>query len=408
MRRFVPLTLFLLAATLSTASQEGSPLLFVSRLSAQAEGSTVVLTWSPPAGYSGELTLFRYTEEIAAENLNRAELLDEVGSDQTSYRDLPPEAGKDYYYGVFVTVNGKPNEVFIPFRNITTRPVRIEETVEERQAITLFTELRARAVNDAVELTYRATRRNREILIYRDTEPVTTRHDLVEATLIATSNSSKEVFRDYPIPGVTYFYALIDSARLRMSPEQDDSFSYTEAGVTIELAPDRGGSAPGLGTLRAKPLPYLSLSREFLSDRDLPRESIISETAPLPLRHETVLALNEIASEIEALHPSVPSATTLPPDIQSGERDPNYALFQILSGPFAEGDWRRAENELNRLGRLSHPAKIEARIHFYLGQTLFFQERFRDAFLEFLMANNHYYRESSVWLDRLYRTLRRK
>ena len=50
---------------------------------------------------------------------------------------------------------------------------------------------------------------------------------------------------------------------------------------------------------------------------------------------------------------------------------------------------------------LSLPRKpeIEAHARFYLGQTYFIEGRKRDAFMQFLLAQDVYYKETQPWLE---------
>ena len=51
---------------------------------------------------------------------------------------------------------------------------------------------------------------------------------------------------------------------------------------------------------------------------------------------------------------------------------------------------------------------MQARAHFYLGQTYFFNNRPREALLEFLLADDSYYHEVELWKDACFRQLEKE
>ena len=47
-----------------------------------------------------------------------------------------------------------------------------------------------------------------------------------------------------------------------------------------------------------------------------------------------------------------------------------------------------------------HSKETESRIHFYLGQSMFFQKRFSKALIEFLSSENDFKLASAYWIDK--------
>ncbi len=89
--------------------------------------------------------------------------------------------------------------------------------------------------------------------------------------------------------------------------------------------------------------------------------------------------------------------------------DRDETLLQgIVKGPFSAGDAPAAENQLLDFLSLNRPADVQARAHFYLGQTYFFNNRPREALLEFLLADDSYYHEVELWKDACFRQLEKE
>ena len=100
-----------------------------------------------------------------------------------------------------------------------------------------------------------------------------------------------------------------------------------------------------------------------------------------------------------------PQRTVLPADVTpSLDRDAGV-LQGIVNGTFLGGDPDRSEKALLGFLSLHHPPQVQARAHYYLGQTYFFGKRPRDALLEFIQAEDGYYHEVQVWENACFQKL---
>ena len=100
---------------------------FVSKLKAKADESQILVTWRNPRNVEGAILLYRHSTEIGPDNLADAVTIARLGADQESYRDTPPD-DKLYYYAVLIEdPSATIQELFIPFRNKTSKGVRITE-----------------------------------------------------------------------------------------------------------------------------------------------------------------------------------------------------------------------------------------------------------------------------------------
>ncbi|MFP4564116.1 MAG: tetratricopeptide repeat protein, partial [Spirochaetia bacterium] len=76
-----------------------------------------------------------------------------------------------------------------------------------------------------------------------------------------------------------------------------------------------------------------------------------------------------------------------------------YTLKSILNKEFEERRWIETESLLNKFLSVHRSESIERRARYYLGQTLFFQGKYRDALLEFVLIRDELYVHVEPWLD---------
>jgi TolA-binding protein len=100
------------------------------------------------------------------------------------------------------------------------------------------------------------------------------------------------------------------------------------------------------------------------------------------------------------MKPQVLAADTTP--MPGGEL---ARLRDIVTGPFLGGDVKGAQKMFLDFLRLPRTAEIEAHARFYLGQTYYIEGRQRDALLQFLLAQEHYYQETKPWEDACFELL---
>ena len=100
---------------------------FVSRLKAETQGSSVVLTWKDSSDARGPLRIHRHIEEITDSNFADAKSIAEVPYGVGSYTDYPSDT-LQYFYAVTVAdETGKRYDLLIPFRNKTLSPRGVQE-----------------------------------------------------------------------------------------------------------------------------------------------------------------------------------------------------------------------------------------------------------------------------------------
>jgi len=379
---------------------------FVSRLSVKPEGPGIILTWKKSPDVKGGYVLFRHSQEITESNLEKSVRVAEVGPDTESYIDYPADT-TPYYYAVIGKNNeGNLHKLFIPFRNKTIRAISIETLPKEEQTAAKIADIEAISNEDVITVSFKASPSDRSLIVYRGTKPFESASDLSGATLVTTVSSANTSVKDYPVPGIEYYYGIIDSGLLKVG-----SISFT-AGKNATDTPvsiastERIGLKPIVsGDSRSVPLPLLPVDITVQSGKILSSPATPKDAETQSLTDKTKEALTVLYTLIPKREQRNVEPEILPEDNVVHERGDAYTLQIILNGPFKQKDWGNSVVKFKNFLRIHRNEKIEARARFYLGQSLFFLNRIREGFLEFLLSSEHYYAPSREWMNILFQRL---
>ena len=384
-----------------------SSLLFVSRVAAVPETSSVKITWQDPNDESDfRLLILRYTSEITKENVKEVKAIAVVEKGEQNYTDFPPDTS-EYYYAVLIQdESGIAQDVLIAFRNKTTTAVKISEVQNNEAAKAEIKEIKAVAKSDAILLTYTASRLDRELIIYRSTSPIIENNDLVGAILIDSVSSDILSYTDRPIPGIPYYYAVFDAVSLKIGkPRLTHGQNILSVPVEIQLA-DISTQTGAYQNTRAQPLPFLQLNDSIQTGESLRSSLPFSTIETMPLSADTRVAVESLLKSKEVSLSIDPEPTILPPDVINPDNADPYALSGILTATFLNEAYEDAEIVLRSYLGIKRSEELTSRAHFYIGQCYYFLGKYREAFIEFLFAEDIYYAESQVWIDILYEKLK--
>lgn len=400
------LTLLAVASVVPTYAQQqadGSESVFapyVSRLRVAFKDPKVLLTWQNPSDVSGLLQIYRSTQPITGATFADARLVGTAQAGSESFLDVPASPG-DYYYAVLVQKPGDGTyQVFIPFRNVTLQPVKVALTATQSELAASVSGIHAVERDHSVVLTFEASRPNRKLDLFRSTSPILSSDALAAATRIQQVDSAKTSVTDYPVPGIGYYYALVDSALLTTGDVKlAGGIDATISPVTLPLGANQIGiPTQPVPPRRGTPLPYLVLSQDVQSGATL-APSLVAPSAPQLLSRPTQAAATALVDDISSPKPAVLKPEILPEDRTAGAKGDEYTLKSILDTPFADRMWDRSAQLLTNFLSLSLPKEIEARAQFYLGQTYYFQGAYKQAFLAFLLARDNYYTSVEPWIN---------
>jgi hypothetical protein len=399
MKSPVPVALLLLAlggalgAQQAQSSEVFAP--FVSRLKAVADESGVVLTWRKSSDIDGAYLIYRSKKEITDQTFPQAEFILRVAAGTESYTDYPP-FGLDVYYAVLIEgADGKLYSIFIPFRNKTTTAVSVRPPPPEQEIAAEVTRLKASIQGEAIVLTFSASSADRPLILFRSTRQIRRVEDIVATSSVVPLSAGSTMYEDRPIPGVEYYYAVVDAKLLQAGkaaivPGQNSLSQSSQVPLSAAQAPSRA---------RSRPLPRLMIPAGV----EFGDELIPSAPFLLPRQQELGPAA---AKAVARLRASIRPAPRQPPvpvileeDRAAGARGEDSLVADIVQGPFAAKSYTDAEDRLQRFLRIERGPKAEARAHYYIGQIQYLRGDFQDAFLTFLLANELYYAETQPWID---------
>lgn len=388
------------------AQTNGDSAPYVSRLRTDVEGSAIKLLWQDSNITGAKYVVYRYTQEITSENLQNAERVAVVPAGQQSYIDRPPNK-QDYYYAVLIEEpSGKVNDLFIPFRNVTTEGVSVSTLAGQQQAYADITSLKATRDGTHIHLTFKSSSSNRELVIYRSTSPMKDEAELLSAVSIGVIPSSKDSFEDTPVPGIPYYYAIIDTAMLadgKVSLAMGEN--ATDAGVEVPIQTNASGQVE-YAPKRPRPLPFLTLTSNLETGAKLPGQTPSVVSNATPLTKSTSTAIDALLGSLPARRQAAMKPTVLDPEkgvvVSGGEE---YLLKNIIDGTFASKDWPKTIKALDAYLNIRHSKPVESRARFYLGEAYYFAGDYRKSFLQFLFVENQLYTETQPWMDALFAKL---
>ncbi len=378
---------------------------FISKLEAKVQNNSVILSWSDAEAAIDHYEVYRSRSSFNRSSFDSSTLVSRVSAGQETYRDYPPTTDQYYYAVLAAKDDDSVYELFIPYRNVTVTGLAVESTSSPEKLATKVTSITASVKGDAVYLDFDRTKPDRPIIVYRSTSPLRSMEDLVDATSLSSQNSSENRVVDYPLPGISYYYAVFD-AKTAMAGSYEFLVGENTTGEAVEV-PLEQSTLISLEsrTKRSTPLPYLLLSESVLTGEELSVSLSFDRMGKAKtLEPETVKAFDALLRKgSTASQKDKPSPELLPADrVSSQMRGAEYRLSKMVQDGFSSKQWPALERRLEEFLLIDHGDYIEHRAHFYLGQALFFQQDYRRSFLEFTLARDDYRREVDRWLNFLY------
>ena len=404
-RFFLAAALFIAVFVLPLTAQEGSSVFapFVSRLQGELRNNLVRLSWQDSPDVRGPVYIFRSSFPI--EGTPHGIRPVEVPYGVQSFVD-EVEYGLNYYYYVAASdFSGRRYDIFINTNNMisvsvtaqdgvaqTPVPAASPEAMPPSRVWSGVSSLEVVPQDDRVIITF-SVENVRSAALYRSIRPIAHTPDLLGAVIIQTRITSP--FTDFPVPGIPYFYAVID---------EDDLLGGTVSIVPglnatrspVEISMSRG--APGLDapaqSIRAMPLPQLATMTAASGN-----ELSANASAPVELSPQAARVLESIPVR-PPVDPASRSPRVFARDLEvytaGGEEQ---ALSYIIRGSFGRRDWESARNELSSFLALPRSPEVTARSRFYLGQCFYFMNRPREGLFEFLAIQDLFPGESREWVQ---------
>jgi hypothetical protein len=421
---------------------------FVSRIRLSTRDPEVRLSWQDSEDVSGSYSVYRHTSPITADTFRLATLVAEVEPGVQSFIDAPDTPGNYYYAVIAKSAAGETYEVFIPYRNTTSNAVTVANTATVVEQAARVREIAAFEETGSILVEFEADQVGRDLIIYRSTKPFVAGSDLLAAGVVATLPSTLKSTVDYPVPGVPYYYGVVDAAlvedgsvtfvpgenattepveiplvtaaapdpvpetTVEREPEPADDpaveqpVETAQASTTVSADPPASASAstadqpfsPTVVSRRPLPLPFLQLNTDLETGRRIGDANIVVPD-PQPVSSNTRGAIETLLAGLTGAPTSAAEPVILPDDTLTDPRGAEYTLRTILDGPFKGLAWEDALLQLNNFLTLPLSDEIRSRAVFYRAQCYYFTGDTQRAFVEFLLARGRYFTEVEEWLD---------
>jgi len=384
---------FAVCVSLAAQSREAYP--YVSQIKAESRNNLIRITWVDSPDARGPVYIFRSARPFSVSvPANIRPITVRYGVQY--YVDDTDDMENVYYFIAASDISGRRFDIIIPQINSTS----VHPGTQDAASGTLFAEtaesqppvqergissLRANRDGEGVVISFFSESTEKKIVLYRSMQPITQSQDLLNAVIVRSGISSP--FVDFPVPGFPWYYAVIyedeiSGGNIAIRP----GINATTTGVSIV------GEGTAEQALRPIPLPMLALRNAVGEGYFLPE--IIEHT---PLSAEAASILND--AEINKIYHVLKTPRVFVIDLQAPSSGEDSVLFQIVNEYFCHLDWENARINLQHYLSLPRSKDVEARARFYLGQTLYYTERYRDALLEFLYIRSIHPVEANNWID---------
>lgn len=367
-------------------SRDVPPAPVVSSLVAASSGSTVTLAWVAASDVDGENLVLRSNRPITAANYGAAETRATLPVSATSWSDTVPDSA-EYYYAIQTRdIDGTLYDFFLPASNSLLVPVKAETEIAPNPVA--FTAFDAMTRNDAVIITWNSSVPDKNLVLYRSTSPFADMTSLVQAVVVSTFKDDGAPYVDYPVPGIPYYYALLDEDSIRSGSAIIAEGRNTNR-IPVEIpsmyVKIKRASLPAV---RSMPLPWLNPDGEAT----VPAVRFSPETERIIASYIT----GGTPVSRPAYKPYIFEKDVNP--LASGEE---YTLQSLLRGNFAGAKWIESIADLSAFLAIRRTEETSDRTHFYLGEALFFAGTYDKALLEFLLSQDRYYNQSKEWIERV-------
>lgn len=387
------IVILLLLAAASLHADDGP---FVTGIRVATRDPEVRITWRDAPGHDGTYRVYRHTAAIVRDSFPDSVVAGTVEPGIEAFVDRPPTPGFYHYAVVAYDADDAPVAEFIPFQNVSSQPVEITSTASIEEIAADVTSITAGAGASAITVNLVATRADREIVLYRSIQPFHGPESLLDATRVATVAGVRLEVRDVGIPGVPYYYAAFDAALVsagKITPVAGRNVLAESVEIPLPVAAPR--VAPQPAGPRDRPLPLLRITPSVTDGARGP--------SALPERREldrvTLAAVRSLLASAPDLRPADRSPEILEIDRIGTAQGVDGAIHSIVTGPLANGRWTEAAELLRNVRAAAFEFDTQARIAFYRGQALFFAGNTREAFFEFLTAEEALHERATPWIE---------
>ncbi len=271
-----------------------------------------------------------------------------------------------------------------------------------------------------------------EILVYRDTKPLTSYKDVDDLKPLAKLPASTTSYRDTLTDFRNYYYAVVSiikeveekkaapfkqenihGSELYYDEELDGSLDAKKGKIYPMILPGVNASVTGVKVSGSKysadqklPLPEKKqYSKGEMREQPLPYMDILDENGT-PKKSKGQIgkeANKKAASLIKESKPKASDQPELLPmyvfseDTVSPAGGDDYLLFDVLKGAFINKRWSQAAKDLEQFLMQNRSASVTNRANFYLGECYYFMAQYPKALNQFLLLRDSYPALTRKW-----------
>ncbi len=401
MKRLFLFTLLLTAVLYSWAEETTTVYApFVSNLEVMADTNRIILTWKDASDPIAFYRIYRSITPFDNDKETDATLVAEVASNIELFGYYPQDTGSYYFAVLAVDADGREYKLYIPYRNITNDAISIVQVASLQERATHISDISARVAGEVVYISYKSSLPERAVMVYRSSDPIVDKNGLRSASLVTSLSSSQGSITDFPLPGLEYYYAIVDKELVESDEVELEPGENATTDAALVALSDTTQQNEGFRNVRIRPLPYLTLPKSVKTGESLADPDKYALPTYTPLAKDTETAVQNLINELgPAPSQSTPQAQMLAIDKSPGDNPEGVLLSNIIKGSFADAEWDAAEKELGNFLAVHRSKTVEARAHFYMGQVYYFQGQFGKALYEFLFSRETYRQESNNWID---------
>jgi len=369
-------------------TREFSP--YVSQINVEARNNLIRITWTDSPDARGPVYIFRsarpFTGSVPA---NIRPIMVRYG--EQFFVDDAEDMENLFYYIAASDTSGQRYDVILPRINSTSlTSIQTEESFSLDAGSIAPQEgiynLRAVRDGDKVVITFSIAGTPKNAILYRSTHPIQNPRDLLNAVIVRSRIGSP--FIDYPVPGITWYYALIYEDEIASG----DMGIKPGANATVNPVAISGTQAMER-SLRPIPLPVMTLQNAMPDSffiTEIPSETGLSAESEILIRNKEMPQKAPL---------TLKRARVYTDDLVAPAGGEDSALFQIVTEQFIKLDWNNARESLKRYLSSPRSREIDARARFYLGQTLYFTGNYKQALMEFLSFRALNAEEANRWIE---------
>ncbi len=264
----------------------------------------------------------------------------------------------------------------------------------QEKPVNTILKIRPTTYNNGIQIYFEPEHVDKPLILYRHIRPITSVQELVQSVIVS-SGIVQSPFLDYPVPGVSYYYAIffekdIQSGTITIVPGQNISLIP----VQVPLDKNQIGLPPSSVSMRTQPLPLLSSQ---IATADIDNTHILIIPA-YPLSEAAAKAVNNLPYR-ERRKQIILSPTILKEEQENINAGEAYVLQSLVFESFPGAKWDSFIQQGEQFLSLPRSKKIEARVHFYLGQAYLFSGKPKEALFNFLSSQDEYPEQTAPWIQ---------